>query len=197
MKIDKIRSVAAFSLLMKLLDDNAFSGVDRISLEELEPYVVRTEKRQAIDYNGKPLFNKRRTEILTAEYDNKRHKLQQKLYEDVTEYVKKGFALATKTKNTSYGFVMILFQRMMSSSTQAILDAIEKRANRLADEKKQNTAHDRVAEQLVRDPHLIDKAQVFANIEQLLKYDYFQKILLHQVVNFLQLLLFGHFLLCY
>lgn len=140
-----------FRRIMKLLDDNAFSGVDRISLEELEPYVVRTEKRQAIDYNGKPLFNKRRTEIVTAEYDDKRHRLQQELYKDVTEYVKKGFALATKTKNTSYGFVMILFQRMMSSSTQAILDAIEKRANRLADEKKQNTSHEHVLEQLVRE----------------------------------------------
>ena len=46
-----------------------------------------------------------------------------------------GFNLAQQTKNTSYGFVMLLFQRMMSSSTEAILNAMEKRAARLSEEK--------------------------------------------------------------
>ncbi len=138
-----------FRRIMKLLDNDAFSGEAAPTLEELEPYVVRTEKRQAIDYSGNPLFNKRRTERLIAEYDNSRHRLQRQLYEDVTEYVKKGFDLATKTKNTSYVFVMVLFQRMMSSSTQAILDAIEKRANRLETEKNQNLTHENVVQKLL------------------------------------------------
>ncbi|MBR6061153.1 MAG: DEAD/DEAH box helicase family protein, partial [Spirochaetales bacterium] len=140
-----------FRRIMKLLDDNAFSGTAAPTLDELEPYVVRTEKRQAIDYSGKPLFNKRRTERLVAQYDNSRHRLQQKLYDSVTEYVKKGFDLATKTKNTSYAFVMILFQRMMSSSTQAILDAIEKRANRLETEKNQTLTHENIAQKLLEE----------------------------------------------
>ena len=58
-----------FRRIMKLLNDDAFSGEAKPTLEELEPYVVRTEKRQAIDYSGKPLFNKRRTEKLVAQYD--------------------------------------------------------------------------------------------------------------------------------
>lgn len=140
-----------FRRIMKLLDDDAFSGTATPSLEELEPYVVRTEKRQAIDYKGKPLFNKRRTERLIAEYNNSRHKLQQVLYENVTEYVKKGFDLATKTNNTSYAFVMTLFQRMMSSSTQAILDAIEKRANRLEAEKSQNISQERITQKILEE----------------------------------------------
>lgn len=138
-----------FRRIMKLLNADAFSGAAAPSLDELEPYVVRTEKRQAIDYEGKALFNKRRTERLVAVYDNTRHKAQQQLYEDVTEYVKKGFDLATKTKNTSYAFVMTLFQRMMSSSTQAILDAIEKRADRLEAEKKQNLTHEHIAQKIL------------------------------------------------
>ncbi len=48
-----------------------------------------------------------------------------------------GFNLAQQTKNTSYGFVMILFQRMMSSSTKAILDAMQKRADRLSGERQE------------------------------------------------------------
>lgn len=140
-----------FRRILKLLNDDAFSGNAAPTLEELGPYVVRTEKRQAIDYTGKPLFNKRRTERLVAEYDNSRHKLQQDLYDEVTEYVKRGFDLATKTKNTSYAFVMVLFQRMMSSSTQAILDAIEKRANRLEAEKNQTLTHEHIAQKLLEE----------------------------------------------
>lgn len=140
-----------FRRIMKLLNDDAFSGNSAPTLEELDPYVVRTEKRQAIDYSGKPLFNRRRTERLVAEYDNFRHKLQQELYQAVTDYVKKGFDLATKTKNTSYAFVMVLFQRMMSSSTQAILDAIEKRANRLEAEKKQTLTHEHIVQKLIEE----------------------------------------------
>lgn len=152
-----------FRRIMKLLDNNAFSGEAAPTLEELEPYVVRTEKRQAIDYSGKPLFNKRKTERLVAEYDNSRHKLQQELYESVTEYVKKGFDLATKTKNTSYAFVMTLFQRMMSSSTQAILDAIEKRANRLEAEKSQNVTHEHIAQKLIEED---EDAQLSLDFEE-------------------------------
>jgi SNF2 family DNA or RNA helicase len=128
-----------FRRLLQLLDADAFSGEGMPSIPELEPYVIRTEKRQAIDFNGKQLFNKRRTQKMLVEYDDVRHAKQKELYEDVTEYVVEGFNRAQQTKNNSYGFVMLLFQRMMSSSTKAILDAMQKRANRLSDEKKDVT----------------------------------------------------------
>jgi len=125
-----------FRRLLQLLDTDAFTGEGMPSIPELEPYIVRTEKRQAIDFNGKPLFNKRKTQKVEVKYDPIRHKKQIILYNAVTDYVVNGFNLAQKTKNNSYGFVMILFQRMMSSSTQAILNAMEKRANRLSGERK-------------------------------------------------------------
>lgn len=124
-----------FRRILQLLDSDAFSGDGMPTIAELEPYVVRTEKRQAIDYNGKPLFNVRHTERVVADWDPVRHAKQSALYEQVTNYVVHGFNLATQTKNTSYGFVMVLFQRMISSSTQAILDAIQKRVNRISSEK--------------------------------------------------------------
>ena len=120
-----------FRRILGLLDADAFSGEGMPSLRELEPYVIRTEKRQAIDYNGKPLFNERKTERVTVPYSVEAHLRQRQLYEDVTEYVVNGFNLAKETSNTSYGFVMILFQRMISSSTQAIHDAMARRASKL------------------------------------------------------------------
>jgi SNF2 family DNA or RNA helicase len=126
-----------FRRIVQLLNADAFAGEGMPSIPELEPYVVRTEKRQAIDYDGKPLFNKRHTRKIAVTYDESKHKRQKALYDAVTEYVVSGFNLAQQTKNTSYGFVMILFQRMMSSSTQAILDAMQKRAERLSGERQE------------------------------------------------------------
>ncbi len=126
-----------FRRILQLLNADAFAGEGMPSIPELEPYVVRTEKRQAIDYNGKPLFNKRHTRKIEVTYDDILHRKQKALYNAVTEYVVSGFNLAQQTKNTSYGFVMILFQRMISSSTKAILDAMQKRANKLAGERQE------------------------------------------------------------
>ncbi|HUZ60108.1 MAG TPA: helicase-related protein [Hanamia sp.] len=126
-----------FRRLLQLLNADAFAGEGMPSIPELEPYVVRTEKRQAIDYNGKPLFTKRHTKKIEVIYDNVIHKKQKKLYDAITEYVVTGFNLAQQTKNSSYGFVMILFQRMMSSSTKAIMDAMQKRADRLSGERQE------------------------------------------------------------
>lgn len=128
-----------FRRIMQLLDPDAFSGEGMPAIPELEPYVIRTEKRQAIDYNGKPLFNKRNTVKAEVKYDEFKHSRQKELYGNVTEYVVNGFNLAQQTKNTSYGFVMLLFQRMMSSSTQAILDAMQRRAERLENERQDVT----------------------------------------------------------
>lgn len=124
-----------FRRILQLLDNDAFAGEGMPTIPELEPYVVRTEKRQAIDYNGKPLFNKRNTIKIEVTLNDVNHRKQKALYDAVTEYVVSGFNLAQQTKNNSYGFVMILFQRMMSSSTQAILDAMQKRAERLSGER--------------------------------------------------------------
>lgn len=126
-----------FRRILQLIDADAFAGEGMPALSELEPYVVRTEKRQAIDYNGKPLFNKRHTRKIEVSYHPEKHRRQQKLYESVTDYVVNGFNLAQQTKNSSYGFVMLLFQRLISSSTQAILDAMQKRANRLSGERQE------------------------------------------------------------
>lgn len=128
-----------FRRILQLLDADAFYGEGMPLIPELEPYVIRTEKRQAIDYDEKPLFNKRHTSKVEVVYDDIKHSKQKKLYEAVTEYVVNGFNLAQQTKNTSYGFVMLLFQRMMSSSTQAILDAMHKRAERLSEAKQDVT----------------------------------------------------------
>ena len=53
--------------------------------------------------------------------------MQQELYEHVTEYVRTSYNKAIREKKHYIGFLMVLFQRLVSSSTAAIADALERR----------------------------------------------------------------------
>lgn len=116
----------AFHRLMNLLDDDAFPDMESVSRERVAPYVIRTEKRKAIDADGKPLFKPRRTQMAPVAWAH-RHHLQQLLYEAVTDYVREGYNQALREKKRHIGFLMILMQRLVVSSTRAIKTALERR----------------------------------------------------------------------
>ena len=123
-----------FRRILQLLDPDAFDGEGLPSISELEPYVIRTEKRLAVDYEGKKLFNERKTIKLNVDLDYHKHKKQIALYRDVTNYVIKGFRTANNSGNSAVGLIMILFQRLVSSSTAAILSAMQGRLERLIED---------------------------------------------------------------
>ncbi|MGI1273814.1 DEAD/DEAH box helicase, partial [Enterobacter kobei] len=109
----------AFHRLMALLDAEAFPDVGSVTQERVQPFVVRTEKRIAIDGEGKPLFNPRQTELVAVAWQDQ-HALQRHLYEEVTEYIKEGYNQAQAKQQNAIGFLMILMQRLVSSSSAAI-----------------------------------------------------------------------------
>ena len=115
-----------FMRLMRLLDEEAFPNIQAIVREQVAPFLIRTEKRQAVDNEGNPLFKKRHTQVMEIEWQP-RHDLQRILYEEVTEYVRNGYNKAIRERKNYIGFLMILFQRMVSSSTTAITDAMQRR----------------------------------------------------------------------
>jgi hypothetical protein len=59
------------------------------------------------------------------------HELQRQLYESVTEYVRLGYNQAIQQNRQYLGFLMILMQRLVTSSTQAIATALERRLEAL------------------------------------------------------------------
>lgn len=120
----------AFHRLMNLLDDDAFPDMDSVSRDRVAPYVIRTEKRKAIDADGKPLFKPRRTQMAPVAWES-RHHLQQLLYEAVTDYVREGYNQALLEKKRHIGFLMILMQRLVVSSTRAIKTTLERRLEAL------------------------------------------------------------------
>lgn len=115
----------AFQRLMSLLDAEAFPDESSVTREHVEPYVIRTEKRQTIDHDGKPLFKPRLTKLVPVSWEG--HDAQKALYEAVTEYVRDGYNQAMLEKKTHVGFLMVLMQRLVTSSTRAIATTLAKR----------------------------------------------------------------------
>jgi len=126
----------AFHRLISLLDDDAFPDMESVSRDRVAPYVIRTEKRKAIDADGKPLFKPRRTQMAPVAWES-RHHLQQLLYEAVTDYVREGYNQALREKKRHIGFLMILMQRLVVSSTRAIRTTLERRLAALKDGEQQ------------------------------------------------------------
>ncbi|MDN5347180.1 MAG: hypothetical protein PWP65_744 [Clostridia bacterium] len=116
----------AFHRLLSLLDPEAFPDQESITRERVSRYVIRTEKRRAVDLEGKPLFKPRQTRLLPVSWEE-RHREQRLLYEAITEYVRQGYNQAVREKKNYLGFLMILMQRLVTSSTRAIRTALERR----------------------------------------------------------------------
>ena len=93
--------------------------------------MIRTEKRRAIDAEGRPLFKPRTTRLVPIAWEEK-HVQQRTLYEAVTEYVRDGYNQAMREKKSYIGFLMILMQRLVTSSTRAIRTTLERRLEALA-----------------------------------------------------------------
>lgn len=126
-----------FLRLVRLLDEEAFPNSKSIVKEQVSPYLIRTEKREAIDNKGNLLFKNRVTHLTELQWDE-RHSFQKELYELVSSYVSTtyGKARRNRKKNMCLIFLLIIMQRMVASSTAAVRQSLERRLEVL---KHQNT----------------------------------------------------------
>ena len=117
-----------FLRLIRLVDEKAFPNMKAVVKEQVAPYVIRTEKREAIDNSGKRLFKNRNTHIVELNWDE-RHSQQRELYEMVSIYVSKNYnkALRSRGKNMWVIFLLIMMQRLVTSSTTAVRQSLQKR----------------------------------------------------------------------
>lgn len=117
-----------FLRLVRLLDEDAFPNAKSIVKEQVAPYLIRTEKREAIDNSGNKLFKSRITHLVEMSWDE-RHTMQKELYKRVTTYVSKTYnkAQRNRKKNMCLIFLLIIMQRMVTSSTAAVRQSLERR----------------------------------------------------------------------
>ena len=129
-----------FLRLIRLLEKDAFPNSDSVVREQVEPFLIRTEKRDAIDNQGEKLFKNRITHLVSLEWDE-RHSLQKELYEQVSEYVSKTYGKAVKNrkKNMCLIFLLIIMQRMVTSSTAAIQESLKRRLDVLLNQETKSS----------------------------------------------------------
>ena len=164
-----------FRRVLQLIDADAFMGDGMPSIKDIEPFVMRSEKRYAVDYDGKKLFQPRTTIRLDVPLDDTLHKLQKALYAHVTDYVRYCFGRAKKGHRNATGWVMVMMQKRASSSTAAILGAMKTRLWRLQHQEIADDICDYDEEGIIdyddfnTDDFSVDMQNGFANEEEKLE----------------------------
>lgn len=120
-----------FYHLLHLLDPIAFSSLKDITPRNISEYVVRNKKRAVVDQNGKRIFKQRITDVYPVTRNNFEDFTEIELYNTVTDYVQENYNLSIGMNDRAFGFLMILFQRLVSSSSRATLKALQARLDKL------------------------------------------------------------------
>ena len=120
--------------LWRLLDHRVFGAeeaVRRFPREDRARHFIRRTKEEMLDYEGRPIFLKRRCDTfgydLSGGPDGERE-----LYERTTSYLKRCYNVATGNQQ-AVKLAMGVFQRRLASSTWALLRSLERRIARVRD----------------------------------------------------------------
>lgn len=122
-----------FQLFMKLLDADRFEGkfrdgVHKVDVSDLMRHLV---KEQLYKFDGTPLFPERLAYTVNYQLSG----LEETLYSDVTDYVRREFnradALENNGRKGTVGFALTILQRRLASSPEAIYQSLRRRRERL------------------------------------------------------------------
>lgn len=118
-----------FRHLMSLLDPDIFSHhvANETLREKSNPFIIRRLKESLRNFDGSPIFPERQTRTLQYLLSPEEHDL----YEAVTDYVRFYFNRALSNRSNSTAFAMMLLQRRLSSSVEAIHLSLIRRKGRL------------------------------------------------------------------
>lgn len=118
-----------FRLLMKLIEPDLFQHISASETlqDKTNPFIIRRLKESMVNFDGTPIFPKRTTK--TIQYDLTEPELE--LYNAVTEYVQTHFNRALNAGHNSTAFAMMLLQRRLSSSIEAIHKSLGRRYKKL------------------------------------------------------------------
>ena len=97
----------------------------RSFLDNVKSVTVKNKKRAATDFNGNLILKSRVTSMVKIQRELADIEVQ--LYNEVSDYVSSYYNLASREGNFAFMFLLILYQRMVSSSSRAIYEALSKR----------------------------------------------------------------------
>jgi superfamily II DNA or RNA helicase len=124
---------ADFQLFLSLLDQDRFEGKFRegVHATDASDLMRRMIKEQLLTFDGKPLFPQR----IATTVPYKLSEGEASLYEAVTTYVRDEFNRAEALENEQHtrtvGFALMVLQRRLASSPEAIYQSLRRRRERL------------------------------------------------------------------
>jgi SNF2 family DNA or RNA helicase len=118
-----------FRHLLGLIDEYRFYATDSITADNVKSVTVKNRKRAATDFNGNLIFKSRIPSIIKITRDP--NDVEVELYNEVTTYISEYYNLASRAGNFAFMFLLILYQRMVSSSSRAIFKSLKNRLQML------------------------------------------------------------------
>ena len=122
-----------FQLFSSLLDGDRFEGRfrDGVHMADSSDLMRRLSKEQLLRFDGTPLFPERRAYVVHYELSED----ESALYAAVTDYVRNEFNRAQELEDGgrkgTVGFALMVLQRRLASSPQAIYQSLRRRRERL------------------------------------------------------------------
>lgn len=165
-----------FRNLLNLVDPYLFYKGCEMTPVNVKKVTVRNNKRAAVDFNGNRLFKQRITSLYAIKRDSKDDEIEVQLYDAVTEYVSEYYDMASRDQDRTLMFLLLIYQRMVSSSSRAILKALTNRMNTLKEIKDiADAAHDEMASFNDLDAEDLEELSTEEQLDQLEKSESLKK----------------------
>lgn len=129
-----------FINLLKLIDPVVFKSRNALKPEIVREVTIRNQKRAVVDFNGNRVFKHRITSIYEIKRTADQNADELQLYELVTEYTEKFYNLARRRNDQILIFLIMLYQRITSSSSFAVLSTLKRRKQVLESSEYMNDA---------------------------------------------------------
>lgn len=120
-----------FQHLLSLVDPHRFYRGCELNPDNVRTITVRNNKRAVVDFQGQRLFKQRITSLCKISRDKAEDQIEMQLYAEVSEYVSEFYNMARQEQNQTMMFLLLLYQRMVSSSSQAIWKSLSSRLAKL------------------------------------------------------------------
>ena len=120
-----------FKNLLGLVDPYGFNKLEDVKPENVKKITVRNKKRACTDFNGQRLFKDRITSLCQITWEEGPDDPERELYDAVVDYITEYYNYAQRENNNILIFLLMLYQRIVSSSSRAILKSFEKRPETL------------------------------------------------------------------
>lgn len=165
---------AKFKNLLSLIDPYQFYQASDVTPENVKKVTVRHNKRAVVDLQGKRIFKQRITSLYLIERNAAENRIELELYDAVTEYVSEFYNLAYQQNDRTMMFLLLIYQRMVSSSSRAIFVSLSRRLELLLARRHQLTGN--IENEELDDENGLDQLEDIAAEEQLARLEqYFEK----------------------